>query len=92
MPGNGDSVKHVFIWPAALLVPHPAHVNGGPLSHDCQTLKPLGAHTLVLEQINGEKVATQVPPRFDVRLGQPCTAMAGMGQAHFRAPASEVRL
>lgn len=74
----------------------PEHMDGGahavPFTVTCETLEPLGAHTLVLGRVAGEKVVAQVAPRFPATPGQPCTVQADMAQAHFFDPETEVRL
>ena len=74
----------------------PEHMDGGdhpaPLTFECRTLEPLGAHTLVLGELNGRKVVAQVQPRFAAEPGQPCVVKADMGHAHFFDPKTELRL
>ena len=69
---------------------HSAHE--AQLTFDPQAVEPLGAHTLVLGTVQGEKLTAQVDPRFPVTVGQPCTVTVDMSQAHFFDPDSEARL
>ena len=55
-------------------------------------IEPLGAHTLVLGQINDERVTAQVDPRFDAVADRPCTVPVDMTQAHFFDSETEQRL
>jgi len=55
-------------------------------------LEPLGAHTLVLGRLAGEKITAQVDPRFPVEVGQPCTVKVDMQMAHFFDAETEARL
>jgi multiple sugar transport system ATP-binding protein len=56
------------------------------------TLEPLGAHTLILGHVAGEKIVAQVDPRFPVKMGKPCTVKLDMQEAHFFNPKTEQRL
>lgn len=55
-------------------------------------LEPLGAHTLVLGHLEGEKITAQVDPRFPVEVGKPCTVKIDMQMVHFFDSETEVRL
>jgi multiple sugar transport system ATP-binding protein len=74
----------------------PEHMDGGqdgaPLVIECETLEPLGAHTLLLGRISGTKAVAQVEPRFPAQPGQPCTVRADMAQVHFFDAETELRL
>lgn len=69
---------------------HSAHE--AQLVIDPRAIEPLGAHTLVLGRVNGEKMIAQVDPRFPVTAGQSCTVLVDMTQAHFFDPETEQRL
>ncbi len=69
---------------------HSAHE--AKLAFDPQAIEPLGAHTLVLGRVNGEKITAQVDPRFSVEVGASCTVLLDMTQAHFFDPQTEQRL
>lgn len=62
------------------------------LTIDPVVIEPLGAHTLVLGTMNGEKVTAQVDPRFDVTVNESCPITVDMTQAHFFDPETEQRL
>ncbi|CAN0606225.1 unnamed protein product [Ectocarpus sp. 12 AP-2014] len=62
------------------------------LTIDPVVIEPLGAHTLVLGTMNGEKVTAQVDPRFDVTVNESCPITVDMTQAHFFDPQTEQRL
>ena len=74
----------------------PEHMNGGDhpayLKVHCQTLEPLGAHTLVLGEVAGTKMVAQVAPRFPAHPGETCTVQADMGHVHFFDPDTELRI
>jgi len=74
----------------------PEHMDGGdapaPLTLRCDTLEPLGAHTLVLGRVGVEKVVAQVAPRFAAEPGQACTVQIDMSKVHFFDINSEARL
>ena len=57
-----------------------------------EAIEPLGAHTLLLGQAEGQKITAQVDPRFPARTGQPASVTLDMTQAHFFDPATEARL
>ncbi|WP_336055125.1 ABC transporter ATP-binding protein [Nitratireductor sp. CH_MIT9313-5] len=65
----------------------PEHMNGGerpaPFTFACDTLEPLGAHTLVLGHVGQEKLVAQVEPHFDVTPQNSCTVQIDMSKAHF---------
>lgn len=62
------------------------------LDFDALTLEPLGAHTLVLGRLEGQKVVAQVDPRTGARGGERVTVPVDMTQAHFFDPGTEIRL
>ena len=62
------------------------------LSIDPFVIEPLGAHTLILGTVNGEKVTAQVDPRFEVTVNERCPITIDMTQAHFFDPVTEQRL
>jgi len=74
----------------------PEHMDGGDqpeaLTLRCDTLEPLGAHTLVLGHIGGDKVVAQVAPRFPAEPGRDCTVQVDMSKAHFFDIDTETRL
>ena len=74
----------------------PEHMDGGDqpeaLTLRCDTLEPLGAHTLVLGHIDGDKVVAQVAPRFPAEPGRDCTVQVDMSKAHFFDIDTETRL
>jgi len=74
----------------------PEHMDGGdlpaPLAFDCDTLEPLGAHTLVLGRVGAEKIVAQVAPRFPATGGTRCTVSLDMTKAHFFDSDTEIRL
>ena len=74
----------------------PEHLGGGkiavPLKLNCETLEPLGAHTLVLGRVASQKIVAQVKPHYQAEQGQTCTVEADMSQAHFFDIQSELRL
>jgi multiple sugar transport system ATP-binding protein len=55
-------------------------------------IEPLGAHTLLLGTLNGQKVIAQVDPRFEVAVSQSCPITVDMTQAHFFDPETEQRI
>ncbi|MES0864327.1 sn-glycerol-3-phosphate ABC transporter ATP-binding protein UgpC [Ruegeria sp. SCPT10] len=55
-------------------------------------LEPLGAHTLILGHVAGERITAQVDPRFPAETGKPCTVKIDMLMAHFFDSETEVRL
>jgi multiple sugar transport system ATP-binding protein len=57
-----------------------------------EAIEPLGAHTLLLGRVEGQKVTAQVDPRFPAQVGQPATVTLDMTQAHFFDPVTEGRL
>ena len=57
-----------------------------------EAIEPLGAHTLLLGKVEGQKVTAQVDPRFPAQVGSPVTVTLDMTQAHFFDPVSEARL
>lgn len=57
-----------------------------------EAIEPLGAHTLLLGTIDGQKVTAQVDPRFPAQVGHPATVILDMTQAHFFDPLTEARL
>ncbi|MEP3428865.1 MAG: sn-glycerol-3-phosphate ABC transporter ATP-binding protein UgpC [Roseibium sp.] len=74
----------------------PEHLGGGDkavaLNLHCETLEPLGAHTLVLGHINGQKIVAQVHPHYQAEPNQTCSVKADVSQAHFFDPDTELRL
>ena len=74
----------------------PEHMRPGPFAADLEiltdTLEPLGAHTLILGHVAGEKITAQVDPRFPAEVGKPCTVTLDMQEAHFFDPDTEQRL
>ena len=74
----------------------PEHMRPGPFAADLEimtdTLEPLGAHTLILGHVAGEKITAQVDPRFPAEVGKPCTVTLDMQEAHFFDPETEQRL
>ena len=69
---------------------HSAHE--ASLSMIPEAIEPLGAHTLLLGKVDGQKITAQVDPRFPATVGQPATATLDMTQAHFFDPVTEARL
>ena len=57
-----------------------------------EAIEPLGAHTLLLGKVEGQKVTAQVDPRFPAQVGSPVTVTLDMTQAHFFDPVTEARL
>jgi len=57
-----------------------------------EAIEPLGAHTLLLGKVEGQKVTAQVDPRFPALVGSPVTVTLDMTQAHFFDPVTEARL
>ena len=74
----------------------PEHMRPGRFAADLEilpdTLEPLGAHTLILGHVAGEKITAQVDPRFPAEAGKPCTVTLDMQEAHFFDPDTEQRL
>jgi len=74
----------------------PEHMDGGdhpePLVIECETLEPLGAHTLLLGRVNGTKAVAQVAPRFAAEPGQSSIVQVDMAQVHFFDSETELRL
>jgi multiple sugar transport system ATP-binding protein len=74
----------------------PEHMREGSHTADLtlvpDTLEPLGAHTLLLGRVAGEKITAQVDPRFPAEAGVPCTVKLDMQEAHFFDPNTEQRL
>jgi len=69
---------------------HSAHE--ATLSLIPEAIEPLGAHTLLLGRVEGQKITAQVDPRFPATVGQPATVTIDMTQAHFFDPETEVRI
>jgi multiple sugar transport system ATP-binding protein len=57
-----------------------------------EAIEPLGAHTLLLGQAEGQKVTAQVDPRYPATVGQPASVTLDMTQAHFFDPDTEARI
>ena len=57
-----------------------------------RAIEPLGAHTLLLGEAEGQKITAQVDPRFPAVPDQPATVTLDMTQAHFFDPETEARL
>jgi multiple sugar transport system ATP-binding protein len=66
---------------------HEAELTLTPLA-----IEPLGAHTLLLGQVEGQKITAQVDPRFPAAAGRPATVTLDMTQAHFFDPETGARL
>ncbi len=62
------------------------------LSLTPNVVEPLGAHTLILGSLEGQKITVQVDPRFEVEPDIRCTVPIDMSQAHFFNPTSGIRL
>ena len=57
-----------------------------------EAIEPLGAHTLLLCPLLGQRFIAQVDPRFGAETGKPCRVVLDMTQAHFFDAESELRL
>lgn len=58
----------------------------------CDVIEPLGSHTLLLGQIENQKITAQVDSRFEAIGNSQVNVEVDMTQAHFFDPDSEERL
>jgi len=96
LPLPPAEAKRLGDLPAVIFGIRPEHMRTSShqtsLTLTPMAIEPLGAHTLLLGQVNGERVTAQVDPRFDAVVDHPCTVPLDMTQAHFFDPESEQRL
>ena len=62
------------------------------LTFDVEVIEPLGSNTLLLGKIGGQKIMTQVDPRFIAEAGALATVPIDMQAAHFFNPTTEERI
>ncbi|WP_289041937.1 sn-glycerol-3-phosphate ABC transporter ATP-binding protein UgpC [uncultured Aliiroseovarius sp.] len=96
LPLPAETAARVGAREKVIMGLRPEHMNGGDhpaeLHVQCQTLEPLGAHTLVLGEVAGTKMVAQVAPRFPAQAGETCTVLADMAHVHFFDPVTELRI